>query len=354
MKRVNYIDNLRWITVSLLILFHTSMAYNTWGEENYIFLGPKRPPAALVTFIAPWFMPLMFLLAGVSAGFSLRKRGYGTFIKERLVRLGIPLIIGILVICPVLSFIADVTHKGYKGNIFTHYGVFFTRFTDLTGYDGGFTLAHLWFIAVLIVISIITLPIIKLFDGDATGDAAEMSDGRKKHWVVIAVLSIISIAAFEVKFAGKPLIMYLGVYLLGYFLFSDEDFVSRLSEFRGIFAAIFVIASLANVFLFIYIGRYELLNNICNFSSFVFGLPALVGLGHDYLDFSTGFTRKCAKLSYDFYIIHFPVVVLLQYMFLKLGVGLIPNFLMTIFIAYPVTFILCFVIEKLKVIRRAS
>ena len=35
-NRVNYVDNLRWITVSLLVLYHTAMAYNTWGEANYI------------------------------------------------------------------------------------------------------------------------------------------------------------------------------------------------------------------------------------------------------------------------------------------------------------------------------
>lgn len=50
-KRVNYIDNLRWITVSLLILYHTAMAYNTWGEANYIFFEEVNPIASIVTFI---------------------------------------------------------------------------------------------------------------------------------------------------------------------------------------------------------------------------------------------------------------------------------------------------------------
>ena len=33
-KRLNYIDNLRSLTVSLLIIYHLAMAYNTWGEPN--------------------------------------------------------------------------------------------------------------------------------------------------------------------------------------------------------------------------------------------------------------------------------------------------------------------------------
>ena len=339
-KRIDYIDNLRWITVSLLIIFHTSIAYNTWGEENYIFLGARRPIAGIVTFIAPWFMPLMFLLAGVSGRYSLKKRGYKAFIKERLIRLGVPLVIGVLVICPVLSYIADVTHNGYKGNVFSHYSVFFTRFTDLTGYDGGFTLGHLWFIAVLIVISLISCPIILLLD---RGEAS-----KKYVWKVSAVLSVGAIATFEIKYAGKPLIMYLCIYLLGYFLFSDQEFVSRLSEHRSILTAVFIMASIANVVLYIYIGRYELLNNICNYSSFVFGVPALVSLGHEYLDFSNRFTRFNSSISYTFYIVHFPIVVLCQYILQEIGVSMIPSFFLTILIAYPITYISCYLVVKIK------
>jgi len=37
-KRLNYIDNLRSLTVFLLVLYHIALAYNSWGEANYIFL----------------------------------------------------------------------------------------------------------------------------------------------------------------------------------------------------------------------------------------------------------------------------------------------------------------------------
>ena len=50
-KRVNYIDNLRWITVSLLVLYHAAMAYNTWGEANYIFFEEVKLLAAIVVLI---------------------------------------------------------------------------------------------------------------------------------------------------------------------------------------------------------------------------------------------------------------------------------------------------------------
>ena len=86
-RRIYYIDNLRWMTVSLLILFHAAIAYNTWCEANYIFFEAVRPIAFIVTLIDPWFMPMMFLLAGISSRFSLQKRGTKAFIRERMLRL---------------------------------------------------------------------------------------------------------------------------------------------------------------------------------------------------------------------------------------------------------------------------
>ena len=181
-KRLHYIDNLRWLTVSILILYHAAIAYNTWGEANYIFFRPVKPIAAVVSFASPWFMPVMFLLAGASARFSLQKRGYRTFIKERFLRLGIPFVFGLLVIDPILSYVADVTHNGYSGGYFAHYATYFTRFTDLTGYDGGFTLGHFWFLGVLMIISLVCCVIIKLI-----GDTR--ANGRKA-FAVGAVLTL--------------------------------------------------------------------------------------------------------------------------------------------------------------------
>ena len=67
--RVNYIDNLRTMMIFLLIPYHLAMAYNIWGEPNYIFLEGNKAISSIVVFMSPWFMPAMFLLAGVSACF---------------------------------------------------------------------------------------------------------------------------------------------------------------------------------------------------------------------------------------------------------------------------------------------
>lgn len=338
-SRVNYIDNLRTVTVSLLIVYHLAIAYNSWGEANYIFFERVNPIASIVVFMSPWFMPLMFLIAGVSTSFSLNKRGYSDFIKERLKRLGIPLILGITIINPILSFIADKSHNGYAGNYFEHYLVYFTRFTDLTGYDGGFTLGHFWFIAVLIIISCIGCGVIRIIEFIS-------KNNRNVMIIINCTLIILAIASFDITICGKRIPTYLCVYLLGYYLFSKQDFIEKLMNLKCLFIALFVLASALNVILFVYIEDYKLLNNICNYISFVIGIPALICFGKAYLDYNNIVSRYCSKLSYVFYIVHFPIVVLCQYFISLTGVESIYNFVLSLVISAIVTCSACWEIGK--------
>ena len=335
--RVHYIDNLRWITISLLILYHACMAYNTWGEKNYIFFKDIKPLAFVVVLISPWFMPLMFLLAGISASYSLAKRGYGSFIGERFKRLGIPLVIGLIINTPILSYIADITHNHYKGNFIQHYVIFYSRFTDLSGYNGGFAMGHLWFLLVLLVISLLSCIVIRFLP-------------QKKNVLIAAgiFLAVAATVAFDVKSLGKPLITYLCCYLLGFYVFSKPDLIKRLTGFKWELIAIFVITSVANATLYVFKIGPVFLKNICNYSSFVSGIPALMCIGHSYLNKTNTLFSKFAKISFDFYIVHFPVVVLSQYFLSLTGMNIVLNFILTLVIAYPVTYFICVLVSKVK------
>ena len=342
-KRINSIDNLRWMTVSLLILYHAAMAYNTWGEANYIFFEKSRPLSAFISFVSPWFMPLMFMLAGASSYFSLQKRSMREFITERAKRLGIPFVFGLTVINPVMSYTADVTHNGYKGGYLAHYGIYFSRFTDLSGYDGGFTLGHLWFIAVLLIISLLACAFIRA--------AGQITASKKKAAVFGTVLFACAAAAFGIDILGKKVITYFCVYLLGYYFVSSVSFVEKLSHGKWIFTAAFLVFSTANVALFLYIDGFETLNSVCNHLAFAAAMPALLCLGHDCLDFSNSFTKKNTAISYVFYIIHFPITVLCQYLLDLAGVSVYVNLILTLVICYPLTYLACLAIDRSRYVR---
>ena len=111
-------------------------------------------------------------------------------------------------------------------------------------------------------------------------------------------------------------------------------------------AAVFVVTTVANAFLFIFAGGPKILNDIFNYLSLISGLPALMCIGHDHLDFTGKTPKKLSKLSYLFYIVHFPVVVLSQYFLNLTGMDVLLNFFLTIVIAYLLTYFICVFIEN--------
>ena len=72
--RKHYIDNIRWIILLILVPYHTAMAWNTWGEPNYIFIEGNPLISSIIVFFSPYFMPVLFVLSGISTKLALQKR----------------------------------------------------------------------------------------------------------------------------------------------------------------------------------------------------------------------------------------------------------------------------------------
>ena len=107
-------------------------------------------------------MPLLFVLAGVSTKFALQKRTTKEYLMERVKRLLVPLLFGTIVIMPIMTYLADKFNYSYSGGLLQHYTIFFTKYTDLIGADGGFSLGQFWFLLYLLTISILGVGIITL------------------------------------------------------------------------------------------------------------------------------------------------------------------------------------------------
>ena len=134
--RKHYIDNLRWLTILILIPYHTAMAWNVWGEPNYIFFEGNKIISSIIVFFSPHFMPLLFVLAGISAKFALQKRTNKEFLAERTKKLLIPCFFGTIALMPIMTFLADCFNFSYSGGFLEHYGVFFTKYTDFIRAEG--------------------------------------------------------------------------------------------------------------------------------------------------------------------------------------------------------------------------
>ena len=108
-NRVIFFDNLRWLLVICVLLQHSANAYSKlewWPvEDNFTSLIVD----GLRAFIDAFAMPLLFYIAGYFAIPTIDQKGVAVFLEGKLKRLGIPWLICIMAICPILPFIDHYT-----------------------------------------------------------------------------------------------------------------------------------------------------------------------------------------------------------------------------------------------------
>jgi hypothetical protein len=336
--RKNYIDNIRSFAILMLVPYHVFMMYNNWGEGQFVEAVPLVLPSLFIRLTAPWFMPLLFLLAGISACFARQKRSNSRdYIQERVYRLLLPFAVGMVTYVPFMSYIADVTNNGYDGGYFAHYAVFFTRFTDFGGAEGGFTPAHLWFLLYLFIISIVSLAVII-----PLGKHELKLDLPVGVFILIGVIPVF--AENFLSIGGKSLAKYFLIFLLGYFVFSREYIIEKLVRYRFFLLILTIVTGILSV---------NFNNLFIDFWGWIVILTVL-GLSAKYLS-GTGeiraFFRKNSFLIYEFY---YPVMVAAAYLmkayFIK-DIGWIAAMPILIAITFAVTLPLAYIITKTPAVR---
>ncbi|MFF2326751.1 MULTISPECIES: acyltransferase [unclassified Streptomyces] len=124
-RRLDWLDNLR-ITLTVLVVVHH--AAQPYGPADWWYVeGQSRTPAlaSLSAVDGTFFMSLFFFVSAVFVPASYERRGAWRFLKARLIRLGIPVVVGALTIVPGLMYAYYVHYRGYPAIPFARY------FTDV-------------------------------------------------------------------------------------------------------------------------------------------------------------------------------------------------------------------------------
>lgn len=96
--RKYYLDDIRWATVVLVVVYHVFYMFNACGVLGGVgSFAPVQPQDIILPFVYPWFMVLLFAVAGMSARYALERKTVGEFVRSRTVKLLVPSTLGLLV-----------------------------------------------------------------------------------------------------------------------------------------------------------------------------------------------------------------------------------------------------------------
>jgi fucose 4-O-acetylase-like acetyltransferase len=112
--RTFFIDRLRVVLTALVILHHTAITYGGSGGWFYREVRDGGTPTSLLLTVfcavnQSFFMGMFFLLAGYFTPASVNRKGASQYLQERLVRLGVPLLIFGFVLGPLTVAIAQAS-----------------------------------------------------------------------------------------------------------------------------------------------------------------------------------------------------------------------------------------------------
>ena len=149
------LDWLRIIAFGLLILYHSGMFYVTWGwHVKSVHAGPEAEWAMLL--LNPWRLSLLFFISGVALRFAADKLGGGKLARERTVRLGLPILFGMVIIVAPQSWLQLVEGGEFSGSFWD----FWPQYLD---FNSDFSITtptwnHLWYIVYLLVYTLLLAP----------------------------------------------------------------------------------------------------------------------------------------------------------------------------------------------------
>jgi hypothetical protein len=253
------LDLARAVVVGGLIPFHAALVFDS-ADDFYV---KSDRTAELVPFAAPVVvaaMPLLFLVAGIGAWHSWRRRGTGEYLRRRVRRLLVPLVAGTVLLVPLPVWLRLRADPGYTESYAAFWPRFFRVRWDWTEFpfvlqsaaDGrDFETGHLWFVYLLVLYSLAVLPFLGWL-GSARGGrvVGALADSAGRRGVVLLPAGLLGAVAaglgLDEGIAAGNVLSYLLFFAGGAVLAADtrfRDVLRRDAGLAGLVAAVLMVVA---------------------------------------------------------------------------------------------------------------
>ena len=296
-----YLDNIRWITVILVVIYHLLYMYNAEGIPGTLGRITALPVQYYDMYqyiVYPWFMFVLFIVSGICARSYLMQHSEREFIRTRTTKLLVPSTVGLFAFQFIQGLINAKVAGGFESLMQAPAVV---RYLIIVVSGTGV----LWFIQVLWVLSVLLIPVRRiekerLWRACSHVSMPALAAMALPVWAAAQILNTQIIAVYRFGLYGAA-------FFLGYFVFSHEDMIGLLRKYfvwtlpaAMILGAAFCVVNFGKNYADAPVNRTVLFTVYAWFASL-----AVIGGAARYLDFETPFTRWMAEHSFGLYVFHY-------------------------------------------------
>ncbi len=348
--RLYYLDWMRVLAFTAVFFYHCGRFFNEddWHVKNST---TSTFAETLMNFFELWGMPLLFLISGASIYLALRPGGTIRFLRERVLRLLVPLIFGILILSPPQKYLERLNHGQFHGSFLEYLPIYF-RDWNLWNGEFDWVGVHLWFLAYLFLFTLVLLPLfaaLKTTNGQRlTGFLAQIStrQGVIFMWVIPGVVLFLLSDPYGImgpapaEAVSRLLFSIFVIY--GFLIFSDPRIKQAIILQRrfSLIVALVMILILPSI--------NSLLENDPSLLIYTLGIAlagilmwtcllAFLGYGMHYLSANHRLLAYANEAVLPIYILHQPVILIIGFFIILLPLSILAKYLIIAPVAFALT-----------------
>jgi glucan biosynthesis protein C len=374
--RLFYIDNLRILLTILVMLHHMAIMYGGSGggvpykEDGEMGAVSSILMTLFLTINQSFFMGFFFMISSYFSPGSYDRKGAGPYLKDRLIRLGIPLLFYMVVISPLLEY-RMALYYGFQGS----FGEFLSQFLEASVQS--LPVGPLWFVEALLILSFLYVLWRLLFKLATT--LAPSESKAPSNWAVAGFATVLGVLTFVVRIwlpAGRDFnflglqfpffVQYIALFVAGILAYR-RDWFSGLTAAQGK-VWLRIVLVLIPLFVVLFVAGGALEGNLDPFMGGVHWQSLAFSAWEQFMClamvvtllvwFRTRFNRqgplakKLSAAAYATYVFHLPVIVLLALALrgIRLDLGL--KFVLVAPLAVSLSFLVGYVVKRLPLARR--
>jgi hypothetical protein len=370
-ERKHYIDWLRILAFGLLFLFHSWRPFDhfPWHikneGQNFIF-------DLLTMFTHGWRMFLIFLVSGAGTWFAMKSRK-GAFVKDRVKRLLVPFLFGILLIIPPQRFYEWIMFREFTGNYFD----FLLAYpSQQLGANVGSSLllwfghlgTHIWYLPFLFVMTVVILPLLKKIQ-KGRFDFTWLKRMMKSNFGVF----ILVIPMILVRILLKPIyseytdwadfVIYSFPFVYGFLFISDPEFIEIIKKKMYLLLVVGLICSIyflytgsqspenAQEYLYPSYSLYHIQISVVSMLIAYSWILFFLGFFAKYMNFRHSILVPANISILPIYVLHQTLIIVIGYYVVGTDINMFLKFIIITFTAIPAAILLYKIIQTNNVLR---